>query len=237
MIPSFYKSESRDFTLLQGDCIELLSSFEFKFDMIFADPPYFLSNGGISCQAGKVVCVDKGDWDKSPGEQSVNDFNLKWLSACRDKLKDNGKYGKWLYIRSTLSTFATYSSKHFRIYADGRLFYDGPVFSGAVGIGKYNGGGMKQTPQAKVDDGLMDLTIIRKMSKLKIIRNFRLLYSGSIYDVPNVLFTQAKRIDIETNPSTRIEIDGEAVGESPFTFELVPGSIRVVIGPHYKIEN
>lgn len=90
MIPSFYKSESRDFTLLQGDCIELLSSFEFKFDMIFADPPYFLSNGGISCQAGKVVCVDKGDWDKSPGEQSVNDFNLKWLSACRDKLKDNG---------------------------------------------------------------------------------------------------------------------------------------------------
>ncbi|MCQ2116859.1 MAG: diacylglycerol kinase family lipid kinase [Bacteroidales bacterium] len=157
--------------------------------------------------------------------------NLKY-----NKLKDNGKYGKWLYIRSTLSTFATYRSKHFRIYADGKLFYDGPVFSGAVGIGKYNGGGMKQTPQAKVDDGLMDLTIIRKMSKLKIIRNFRLLYSGSIYDVPDVLFTQAKKIEIETNPSTRIEIDGEAVGESPFTFELVPGSIRVVIGPHFKIE-
>ncbi len=90
MMQSFYKSRNRDFTLLQGDCIELLSCFDFRFDMIFADPPYFLSNGGISCQSGRVVCVDKGEWDKSSSEESVDEFNFKWLSACRDKLKDNG---------------------------------------------------------------------------------------------------------------------------------------------------
>ena len=58
--------------------------------MIFADPPYFLSNGGISYQAGKVVCVDKGDWDKGGSPESIMEFNRKWLSLCREKLKDNG---------------------------------------------------------------------------------------------------------------------------------------------------
>lgn len=90
MIPSFYKSPNKNFTLLCGDTFELLPQFDFNFDMIFADPPYFLSDGGISVQSGKVVCVDKGDWDKSMSQEDVNAFNLKWLSLCRDKLKDNG---------------------------------------------------------------------------------------------------------------------------------------------------
>ena len=58
--------------------------------MIFADPPYFLSNGGISYQAGKVVCVDKGNWDKGGTFESILNFNRDWLSLCREKLKENG---------------------------------------------------------------------------------------------------------------------------------------------------
>lgn len=81
---------SHDFTLLQGDCVQLMNEFDFKFDMIFADPPYFLSNGGISLQNGKIVCVDKGDWDKGGSPESINKFNEKWIAACRDKLKENG---------------------------------------------------------------------------------------------------------------------------------------------------
>ena len=90
MIIPYYKSPSHDFNLLCGDTFELLPQFNFKFDMIFADPPYFLSSGGISVQSGKVVCVDKGDWDKSMSQEDINAFNLKWLSLCREKLKDNG---------------------------------------------------------------------------------------------------------------------------------------------------
>ncbi len=90
MIKSFFKSGSHDFTLLHGDCIKLLQNFDFKFDCIFADPPYFLSNGGISCQSGKVVCVDKGEWDKADSPEYIDDFNTKWLSLCREKLADNG---------------------------------------------------------------------------------------------------------------------------------------------------
>lgn len=151
--------------------------------------------------------------------------NLKY-----NNLKDEGKYGKGLYLRSTVKTFISFSSKHFEILADGEPFYSGLVFSGAVGIGRYNGGGMLQTPKASVDDGLMDLTIIKKMSKYKVMRNFKVLFSGNIYSFPKVLFKQCRSLEIKTVPETRIEIDGEAVGTSPFRFSLVPKSIKVVVG-------
>lgn len=87
--PSFYKSPNNDFTIIQGDCVETLSKFKFGFDMVFADPPYFLSGGGISYQSGKVVCVDKGEWDKPLSPEEMDAFNYRWLSAVRDHMKDN----------------------------------------------------------------------------------------------------------------------------------------------------
>lgn len=89
-ITSYYKSQDHDFTLLKGDCVELLNSFDFEFDMIFADPPYHLSNDGISVQSGKQVSVNKGDWDKSKGFEEDYQFDKKWLLACRHHLRDNG---------------------------------------------------------------------------------------------------------------------------------------------------
>ena len=90
MPTSYYKSPNRAFTLLHGDCFELLPQFDFKFDMIFADPPYFLSNDGISIQSGKIVSVNKGDWDKGGTTESINAFNRQWIGLCREKLKENG---------------------------------------------------------------------------------------------------------------------------------------------------
>lgn len=88
---SYYQTPTKDFSLLFGDCVELLPQFkDNSIDAIFADPPYFLSNGGISCQNGKMVCVDKGEWDKGGTPEHIYEFNKQWLSLCRSKLKDNG---------------------------------------------------------------------------------------------------------------------------------------------------
>lgn len=86
----FYRSSSHDFTLLNGNCFELLPQFNFKFDTIFADPPYFLSNDGISYQAGKVVSVNKGEWDRGRSPEEMCEFNKRWISLCREKLKEDG---------------------------------------------------------------------------------------------------------------------------------------------------
>ena len=88
---SFIKATYSDFTILNGDCMQSLRDIEDNsIDAIFADPPYFLSNGGISVQSGKQVCVDKGDWDKGGTPEYIYEFNRNWLSLCRSKLKDDG---------------------------------------------------------------------------------------------------------------------------------------------------
>ncbi len=86
----FYQSKSEDFTLYYGDCLEVLPLLKEKVDVVFADPPYFLSNGGISVQSGKIVSVNKGEWDKGIPVDEMHAFNMKWIGLCRDILSDNG---------------------------------------------------------------------------------------------------------------------------------------------------
>lgn len=85
----YFKSKDKKFHLLHGDTMDILPKFEHKFDMVFADPPYFLSNNGKTIENGKIVSVNKGKWDKSEGFEFINDFNRKWLSLVRDKMKEN----------------------------------------------------------------------------------------------------------------------------------------------------
>lgn len=77
--------------LVQDNCITILSNIKSKsIDMIFADPPYFLSSGGITCHSGKMVSVDKGLWDKKITIQEKHNFNKKWIRKCKRILKDDG---------------------------------------------------------------------------------------------------------------------------------------------------
>jgi site-specific DNA-methyltransferase (adenine-specific) len=83
--------QSKDTVLFNGDCLEILRSFpENSVDMIFADPPYMLSNDGFTCQNGKMVTVNKGKWDRSKGFEEDVKFHDEWISACRTVLKPEG---------------------------------------------------------------------------------------------------------------------------------------------------
>ena len=86
-----YYYENKDFKLILGDSLKILKNIEPKsIDMIFADPPYFLSGDGISCSGGKMVSVNKGAWDKSISIEEKHKFNRKWIRLCYQILKDNG---------------------------------------------------------------------------------------------------------------------------------------------------
>lgn len=88
--PTPYYSD-KDITLYKGDCIEIMKGLPSQsVDLIFADPPYKLSNGGFTCNNGRRVKVDKGDWDKSKGLEEDHKFNIRWLKECQRLLKNEG---------------------------------------------------------------------------------------------------------------------------------------------------
>jgi len=95
-IPSLEKTpepvfHERGVRLYHGDALELLRRAKTEtFDLIFADPPYFLSSGGITCQNGQMVSVNKGDWDKSVSPEKIHEFNSAWLRECHRLLKPDG---------------------------------------------------------------------------------------------------------------------------------------------------
>lgn len=90
-----FRDDAAGISLYHGNSLELMDQLAEehpagRFDVIFADPPYFLSNGGITCQSGRMVKVDKGAWDKSQGPALNHEFNQAWLSRCQRLLKPNG---------------------------------------------------------------------------------------------------------------------------------------------------
>ena len=98
MYKKFY-FENENFKLINNDTFKALQKFEDKiFDMIFADPPYFLSDNGITCSGGKMVIVNKGKWDKTLSVKEKHEFNKKWIKECYRVLKDDGT----IWISGTL---------------------------------------------------------------------------------------------------------------------------------------
>jgi len=80
--PPVFHDPKHHIKIYQGDCLEILPAIpENCVDLIFADPPYFLSNDGITCHAGRMVSVNKGEWDRSQGPDSNHQFNRAWLAA------------------------------------------------------------------------------------------------------------------------------------------------------------
>ncbi len=90
---TYFENKNPSIKLYNGNCFFIMDELikkKIKFDTIFADPPYFLSNDGITCHSGRMVSVNKGDWDKSKGVEENFKFNLEWMSKCQQLLKNEG---------------------------------------------------------------------------------------------------------------------------------------------------
>lgn len=145
--------------------------------------------------------------------------------------KEKGRGGVLVYLINLLQSLFQYTYTNLTISADNKQVFSGKVFTLSIGICKYNGGGMMQLPNAVSDDGLFDVTLVRKTSKLRVIRNIKNLYDGSFINMKEVETFRGKNFVIECNPGNNLflETDGESLGHSPLYFEIVPRSVKLIV--------
>ena len=143
--------------------------------------------------------------------------------------KDLGHSGKLIYLYNLLMSLISYKNTRAEIIIDDEKIRAN-VFSLNVGNGRYCGGGMRQTPRAVPDDGLLDVTIINGMGKFEIIRNLKILYDGTILRHPKIEGYKCKNIKVRSDSVMYAEADGESLGQTPAEFNIIPAGIKIVYG-------
>ena len=149
-----------------------------------------------------------------------------------NRMKQQGKGGTIRYLISLVKCLFTYKITHIQLTIDDELVFDDSILNLSIGIGRFNGGGMMTMPKAVPNDGLFDVTVIKKVSIFKFAANVKNLYDGTFIDkIDEVKIFQGKRIHIVSIPphSLLVETEGENLNNSPFDFEMLPRSINMIV--------
>ncbi len=151
--------------------------------------------------------------------------------------KKRGKRGKILYVTALIYHIIHRIPAFARVICDGEQVFEGSFLSIAFGIGKYSGGGMRQTPEAVFDDGLLDMTIIPELPMMKIAREAPKLFSDKFWTVRELVTARSRTITVlpfEDSPSGRpvfgelVEVDGEVIGNAPVKLEILPDRLNIL---------
>ena len=174
---------------------------------------------------GKVIYKSK---DKTHSRYFINMAGLGFdaLVAKKTNLqKASGKGGPLSYLINLLTSLIVHKSTDTKLIIDGK-----PVNEDIFSICQYNGGGMKQAPDAVPDDGLFDITLITKVTRMTVLRNVTKLYDGSFVKLSQVKQFRGQVVQVESNPELFLETDGESLGHTPITFEIMPRCITIITG-------
>lgn len=142
--------------------------------------------------------------------------------------KDYSSKYKTSYLLTLFSSLVSYKKEVAAIDVDQTKIRD-KIFSMNVGICRYSGGGMMQVPDAIHDDNLLDVTIIKNISKTAVVRNIKKLYDGSFINHPKVETIRGQKITINSTEKFLLEVDGEILGKGPFEFGILHKHIRLII--------
>ena len=181
---------------------------------------------------GKVTYYNDGDPKVRYFLNAAGTGLDEMVCQSTNAMKQQGKGGTIRYLISLVKCLSKYKCTHIQLEVDDELVFDDSVLSLSLGNCKYNGGGMMMMPNAIPDDGILDITAIRKVSIFKFAANAKNLYDGTfIKKMKEVSTFKGKKIRITSIPAHRLllETEGETLNNSPFDFEILPKSINMIV--------
>ena len=155
-------------------------------------------------------------------------------------MKQQGKGGTIRYLISLVKCILTYKITHIQLTIDDKLVFDDSILNLSIGNCRFNGGGMMTMPKAIPNDGLFDVTVIKKVSIFKFAANVKNLYDGTfINKIEEVKTFRGSRIRIVSNPphSLLVETEGENLNNSPFDFEMLKEAINMVVPEKHQFSS
>lgn len=178
---------------------------------------------------GKLSFTEKGK-EQIRYFANMAGFGFDALAAHKANLmKEKGRSGIMVYLFSLLTAYAQYKTRKVNLSVDGNPTED-LVFTASIGIGKYNGGGMMQAPGAVPNNGIFEVTYIKKIGFWGILTNLIGLYNGGYVNDFRVVCYKAKEVSISSANLIAGEVDGESLGESQFHIEILSQKLRVIVG-------
>ena len=180
---------------------------------------------------------DDADLNKIVAESYMANIGGIGLDArvCEivNRKKEQGFRGKKLYVSALLYCIKHRVPVHARVICDGNEVFRGKYLSMAFGIGRYSGGGMRQTSLAVMDDGLLDVTDIPDISLLRIAKEVPRLFTGTFHKVS--VLTQARCRSVVILPDSGsdaepVEVDGEVIGRAPVRMDVLEDQLNIIVG-------
>jgi YegS/Rv2252/BmrU family lipid kinase len=159
---------------------------------------------------------------------NIASFGLGAEAALRVRGWSRYLPGRARYLAAALPTLAAGRGFDVRLWLDDTAPAEFHATTVALANGRYHGGGILIAPQAAIDDGLIDVTLVERVGLAEVASNLRLLYSVDIYSHPKVHHWRAARVRAETEPAAPLELDGEPVGTLPLEAEVLPHALRLI---------
>jgi YegS/Rv2252/BmrU family lipid kinase len=160
---------------------------------------------------------------------NVTSFGMGGAVAARAKRYSSVLGGKAGFLASTILTMLSFSGNQITLNLDQSKTIEATITNVAVGNGQFHGAGMWVCPQAIVNDGLLDVSVIHYLNIFELIRNISMLYNGRIFEHPKVEFYRVRHIVAQGDENALIEVDGEPLGKLPLEISILPSAIRVLM--------